>query len=424
MDEKEDKKKEHVSVQKKMKNSAKLERSIFKEVSAQFDQLFQEKENSKHLIKISDETVKKKVSKPLHPVRDISKAEETAKAEKKKRTKKVYVIQYAADEPKKESSKAVPPKPPPISKEKKPEKVTAKLEIQADKTPKSDAPVDKEDAGLKLKVTKEAQKQASKPAPPAKETLKTEEPTKDDKKKEDQIVDRKKHAEKIDVKVSKKKSSYKAYVLAGALIVLVIVIALSLYGSFKLFKKKNTPQKITAQKTIKMPLNPKETKAVAIKKKTIVQASGSVEVKDKASLPKKSPEKQPLVTKKKEMSSANEVNPFLRKWKTAWENTAGPNGDIETYMSFYASDFSASGLDKSGWKQDKAQKNKRKDWIRIGLKNINIVRKIENNGVEVNFLQDFQSSNYSGISDKTLILMKEESGWKIIGIKRVSDLNR
>ena len=35
------------------------------------------------------------------------------------------------------------------------------------------------------------------------------------------------------------------------------------------------------------------------------------------------------------------------------------------------------------------------------------------------FLQDFQSSNYSDISDKTLILNKEESGWKIIGIKRV-----
>ena len=256
------------------------------------------------------------------------------------------------------------------------------------------------------------------------ETLKTEEPPKDDKKKEDQIVNRKKHTEKIDVKVSKKKSFYKAYVLAGALIVLVVVIALSLSGPFKLFKNKETPPKITDQKRIKTPFKPKETKAVAIKKKTNVQASGSVEVKDKASLLKKPPEKRPMVTEKKEISLDNEINAFLMKWKTAWENTAGPNGDIETYMSFYASDFSARGLDKSGWKKDKAQKNKRKDWIRIGLKNINIVRKIENNGVEVNFLQDFQSSNYSGISDKTLILKKEESGWKIIGIKRVSDLKK
>ncbi|MFC1817233.1 hypothetical protein ACFL0M_15160, partial [Thermodesulfobacteriota bacterium] len=207
-------------------------------------------------------------------------------------------------------------------------------------------------------------------------------------------------------------------------IVLVIVIALSFFGPFKLFKKKKTSQKITAQKIIKTPIRLKETKAVAFKKKTAVQASGSVGVKDKASLPKKSPEKQPMVTEMKEISLDNEVNAFLMKWKTAWENAAGPNGDIETYMFFYASDFSAKGLDKSGWKQDKAQKNKRKDWIRIGLKNINIVRKIENNSVEVNFLQDFQSSNYSGISDKTLILKKEESGWKIIGIKRVSDLKR
>jgi len=150
----------------------------------------------------------------------------------------------------------------------------------------------------------------------------------------------------------------------------------------------------------------------------------SVEVKDKASLPKKSPEKEPMVTKKKEISLADEVYVFLMNWKTAWEKTAGANGDIESYMSFYASDFSAKGLDKSGWRQDKAQKNKRKSWIRIGLKNINIVRRVGNNGVEVSFLQDFQSSNYSVVSDKTLILKKGESGWKIFGIKRVGGLNR
>ena len=79
------------------------------------------------------------------------------------------------------------------------------------------------------------------------------------------------------------------------------------------------------------------------------------------------------------------------KWKTAWENSAGTNGDIETYMSFFSDDFSAGGLDKNGLKKDKREKNIRKDWIQIGLNNINISGPLEDNRFEVSFIQDYQS---------------------------------
>ncbi|MDY7037692.1 MAG: hypothetical protein SV375_16210, partial [Thermodesulfobacteriota bacterium] len=105
---------------------------------------------------------------------------------------------------------------------------------------------------------------------------------------------------------------------------------------------------------------------------------------------------------------------FINNWKTAWENTAGKNNDMNSYMSFYSDDFVSKGLDKNGWKNDKADKGNRKRWIRVELMDIRISKLIEDNQIEVRFFQSYRSTNYSGKSDKILILKKEEAGWKII----------
>jgi hypothetical protein len=111
-----------------------------------------------------------------------------------------------------------------------------------------------------------------------------------------------------------------------------------------------------------------------------------------------------------------EIKDFLFKWKTAWENSAGVNGKIGTYMSFYSDDFYGNGLDKNEWKSDKATKNKKKKWIRVDLKNIRISEPLDDQKVQVNFLQDYQSSNFTASSEKNIILKKERGGWKIIGL--------
>ena len=223
--------------------------------------------------------------------------------------------------------------------------------------------------------------------------------------------------EKTGVKVVKKKPPYKAYVLLGTLVVLGIVVVLLSFGPARLFKKEEAPQILITQKRVKAPSKPPEKKLVLVKKKPVVQASRSVDIKSKAPPPKKLPPKRSSTKSPKKFNRTQEINAFLMKWKAAWENTAGAAGDMETYMSFYSDDFSTKGLDKSGWKQDKAGKNKANDWIRIGIKNINILGKPENKSIEVNFLQDYQSSNYASVSEKTLLLRKEKLGWKIIGIK-------
>ena len=111
------------------------------------------------------------------------------------------------------------------------------------------------------------------------------------------------------------------------------------------------------------------------------------------------------------------ITDFLFHWKTAWENTAGRDGDIGTYLAFYSEGFSGKGFDKKGWETDKAAKNKRKAWIKIELSDIRIPYPVIDNEVVVHFSQSYRSSNFSDHSVLSLALKKEDSGWKIIGIQ-------
>ena len=109
----------------------------------------------------------------------------------------------------------------------------------------------------------------------------------------------------------------------------------------------------------------------------------------------------------------NKIYTFIVEWKTAWEKTAGENGDLEKYISFYAKDFQENGLDRDGWRQDKAAKGRKKSWIRVEISDIKISAASEESRIEVRFSQNYQSSNYSGKSEKMLILVKEGKEWKI-----------
>ena len=108
------------------------------------------------------------------------------------------------------------------------------------------------------------------------------------------------------------------------------------------------------------------------------------------------------------------VHAFLSRWKAAWGKTAGSSRDFEAYTTLYSDNFSSNGLDKNGWIRDKAEKGRRKRWIRVGVKDIQISKASGENPVAVRFKQDYQSSNFMMISNKKLVLQKEDTGWKII----------
>lgn len=110
----------------------------------------------------------------------------------------------------------------------------------------------------------------------------------------------------------------------------------------------------------------------------------------------------------------DEINVFLLKWISAWQNTAGENGDMEQYVSFYSDFFYATALDRKDWIIDKKKKNNNKTWIQVDLESIEIGKPDAKGAVEIRFLQNYKSSNYSDQSRKQLILIKERGKWKIL----------
>ncbi len=109
----------------------------------------------------------------------------------------------------------------------------------------------------------------------------------------------------------------------------------------------------------------------------------------------------------------DEIYSFIAAWKAAWENTTKGKAGIERYISFYSANFDSKGLGQNGWKRDKAEKGRYKSWINVDLIDIRIDEPGADNFIEVRFLQDYRSSNYSEKSKKMLVIKKEKTGWKI-----------
>jgi len=116
-------------------------------------------------------------------------------------------------------------------------------------------------------------------------------------------------------------------------------------------------------------------------------------------------------------SPLEEISIFLNNWSKAWENTAGQQGDMETFSTFYGQDFSHGNTSRSTWLSDKKNKNSRKNWIKVAFSDLKIVSQQDEKTISASFLQDYSSSNYSQKCLKTCLLKKENDIWKIISVK-------
>jgi hypothetical protein len=111
-----------------------------------------------------------------------------------------------------------------------------------------------------------------------------------------------------------------------------------------------------------------------------------------------------------------EVAAFLTSWKTAWEQTAGPDGDLDTYLSYFSEAFEPNGKSKVRWYTDKKFKNRRKKWIAIQIDGIQIEARPAADLVTVRFNQAYSSSNYSDRTVQRVQLRKEGGLWKILAL--------
>lgn len=127
------------------------------------------------------------------------------------------------------------------------------------------------------------------------------------------------------------------------------------------------------------------------------------------------PEQIPVEKEDKDEAAElyDRIYTLISKWKVAWEKTAGENGDIEEYISFYSDNFQVNKVNKDQWKRDKERKGRNKRWISVGMSDIKINGPSDENKVEVRFNQDYRSSDFSAKSGKLLVFEKDEEGWKI-----------
>ena len=103
---------------------------------------------------------------------------------------------------------------------------------------------------------------------------------------------------------------------------------------------------------------------------------------------------------------------FMRQfeaWRTDWEDR-----DAQKYLSHYARDFRAGAMDLAAWGAHKRKVNAAKNWIRVGLSNLSVLRSAGAAAViEVTFDQDYRSNNLSQRARKRQYWVEEGEGWKI-----------
>lgn len=230
-------------------------------------------------------------------------------------------------------------------------------------------------------------------------------------------VESKKEPKKADPKQGKKKSIVLKLAIGGIILVGGMIALFTFFQTPESSRQSQPIAAPTVNKIIKPPAKAPGTKTTPPAEQSVSQRPESAQIQPAAS-PAAVPvdEKKPASPPQPKINAADEIKDFLQGWKTSWEKSAGEKGDTDAFMSFYSEDFSSNGLNKNRWRQDKAEKNKRKEWIRIELDKINIVGPVGNGLYKAGFTQVYQSSNYADTSDQVLLLKKEASDWKIIDI--------
>ncbi len=120
-----------------------------------------------------------------------------------------------------------------------------------------------------------------------------------------------------------------------------------------------------------------------------------------------------VITSKIEMISPAErqrriaaLDEVIEAWRAAWEQK-----DIDEYMSYYGTAFSAGRFDRQQWRQHKSQLANRYSRIRVQVKNL---RLLSHDGVVLaRFDQHYHAPGIESIGVKRLYLRQNSTEWKI-----------
>ncbi|WP_022668220.1 L,D-transpeptidase family protein [Desulfospira joergensenii] len=96
----------------------------------------------------------------------------------------------------------------------------------------------------------------------------------------------------------------------------------------------------------------------------------------------------------------------VRAWLAAWSAK-----DMDAYGAFYVPGFRSEGMSKKAWIRRKKALSKRYAYIRVTGENFKISKKKD--GLEVTFMQNYESSGFSTKGVKQLKLVNKGGSWKI-----------
>ncbi|HEX7026128.1 MAG TPA: L,D-transpeptidase family protein [Gammaproteobacteria bacterium] len=106
-----------------------------------------------------------------------------------------------------------------------------------------------------------------------------------------------------------------------------------------------------------------------------------------------------------------EIGAVLEQWRQDWASL-----DFEKYVSHYSPDFKTLRGDYQRWAARKRAVNSGKKFINVELENISIFRYPgEENLLQVNYRQHYQSNNFNNSTDKIQYWRKNSDGrWQIV----------
>jgi hypothetical protein len=100
------------------------------------------------------------------------------------------------------------------------------------------------------------------------------------------------------------------------------------------------------------------------------------------------------------------VKSFVENWRQAWVSK-----EIDSYINHYDSAFQQGNKNLSQYKAHKEKLNRTYQFIKVDISQIKI--SWTKKGATVSFRQAYQSDRYKTSGSKTLILVYNDTGWKI-----------
>lgn len=123
---------------------------------------------------------------------------------------------------------------------------------------------------------------------------------------------------------------------------------------------------------------------------------------------KKSPQEESNVKNNSPNNGESEINIFITEWIAVWSSK-----NIDNYLTKYSPNFKTpNGESFADWKNSRKIRILGKELIKVEATDLKILKNGEN-FAQVNFKQKYTSNNLTQVSNKILLIRKENSAWFI-----------